>query len=47
MLSPKLARIIIIRYPLTDPVVLSRTGEFGATDGGVEAMKSFLLPLLP
>jgi len=29
------------RFVLTDPVVHSLTGEFGATDGGLDAMKSF------
>jgi len=28
-------------YVLTDPVVLSKSGEFGATDGGETAMASF------
>jgi len=29
------------KYVLTDPCVHSLTGEFGATDGGLDAMKSF------
>merc|ERR1711976_112889 len=28
-------------YLLTDPVILSKNGEFGATDGGCSAMANF------